>query len=72
MLYTADYTATNDRPILVREGAPTSTEPQMSDSNKNLVLGPRWALTPKLTGRLTVGRNVTLTCSQRKEVLGPD
>jgi hypothetical protein len=33
----------------------------MSGNNKNLVLGPRWGLTPRLTDRLTVGRNVTLT-----------
>jgi hypothetical protein len=30
------------------------------DSNKNLVLGLRWGLTPRLTGLLTVGRDVTL------------
>jgi hypothetical protein len=31
------------------------------DSNKNLVLGPGRGLTPRLTGRLTVGRNITAT-----------
>jgi hypothetical protein len=30
-------------------------------SNKNLVLGLRWGLTPRQTGRLIVGRNITLT-----------
>jgi hypothetical protein len=39
---------------------PTSANPELSDSNKNLVLGPRWGLTPRQTGRLT-GRNITLT-----------
>jgi hypothetical protein len=34
---------------------------KLSNSNKNLVLGPRRALMSKLTARLTVGRNVTLT-----------
>jgi hypothetical protein len=38
---------------------PTSTKPQLT--NKNLVLGPRWDLTPQLTGRLNISRNVTLT-----------
>jgi hypothetical protein len=42
-------------------GRPTSTNPKLSDSNKNLVLGPKWGLTPRQTGRLTVCRNVTLT-----------
>jgi hypothetical protein len=44
-----------------QRGRATSTKPQPSDSDKNLVLGPRWGLTPRLTGRLTVSRNVTLT-----------
>jgi hypothetical protein len=46
---------------LVREGTPTATNSQMSGSNKNLVLGPRWGLTSGLTGRLTVSRNLPLT-----------
>jgi hypothetical protein len=54
-------TATNDTPASRLKWRPSSTEPQMSDSNKNLVLGPRWGLTPRLTGPLTVGRNLTLT-----------
>jgi hypothetical protein len=47
-----------------QRGLPTSTKPQLSDSNKNLVLGPRRGLTPRLTGRLTVGRNMTLTLTK--------
>jgi hypothetical protein len=42
-------------------GRPTSTNPQLSYSNKNLVLGPRWGLTPRQTGRLIVGCNITLS-----------
>jgi hypothetical protein len=34
--------------------------------NKNLVLGPRWGLTPRLTGRLTIGCNVTLTLTYER------
>jgi hypothetical protein len=41
----------NDRPVLSSKKAPTSINPQLSESNKNLVLGPRWGLTPRLTGR---------------------
>jgi hypothetical protein len=40
---------------------PTLTKAQLSHSNKNLVLGPRWGLTPRLAGRLTVRCNFTLT-----------
>jgi hypothetical protein len=43
---------------------PTSTNLQLSDSNKDLILSPRWALYSKTdwpNGRLTVGRNITLT-----------
>jgi hypothetical protein len=43
-----------------QRGRPTWTKPQLSECNKYPVLGPRWGLTPCLTGRLTVGRNVTL------------
>jgi hypothetical protein len=44
-----------------QRGRPTSAKPQLSDSNKSLVLSHRLGLTPRLTGRLTVGRNVSLT-----------
>jgi hypothetical protein len=48
-----------------QKGRPTSANPQMSDSNKNLVLGPRWSLTPGLTDRWsyvtwTVARDVNV------------
>jgi ABC-type phosphonate transport system ATPase subunit len=39
---------------------PTSTNPQLSDSNKNLVVSPRRVFIPRQTGRLTVGRNIRL------------
>jgi hypothetical protein len=35
----------------------------LSDSNKNMVLGPRWGLASRFIGRLTVGRNITLSWS---------
>jgi hypothetical protein len=50
-----------------QRGHPTSTKPQLSDSNKNLILGPTWGLTPRLTGQLTVGRNLTLTLTGSRE-----
>jgi hypothetical protein len=37
----------NDRPVLSSE-PPTSTNPQMSHSNKNLVVSPRWVLYSKI------------------------
>jgi hypothetical protein len=36
-----------DRPDLSSERRPTSTKPQLSDSNKNLVISPRWVLDTK-------------------------
>jgi hypothetical protein len=48
-------------PSSSQRGRPTSIKPLLSDSNKNVFLGPRRALTPRLTGRLTVCRNMTLT-----------
>jgi hypothetical protein len=44
---------------LVREGAPHQQHRNCL-TNKNLVFSPRWGLTPRLTGRLTVDRKVTL------------
>jgi hypothetical protein len=32
----------------------------MPDSNKNLVVSPRWCFIPRHTGRLTAGRNIRL------------
>jgi hypothetical protein len=52
MSYTADY---------CQRRSPTLTNPQLHDSNKNLVLGPRHGFKPRFTGRLTVRRNATLT-----------
>jgi hypothetical protein len=44
-----------------QRGRPTCTKPQLSECNKYLILGPRWGLTLRLTGRLTVvDLNVTL------------
>jgi hypothetical protein len=40
---------------------PTSTNLQPPDSNKNLVLGPKWGYTPRQTGLRVVGRYETLT-----------
>jgi hypothetical protein len=47
---------------------PTTTNPQLSESNKNVVLGPRWGLTPRETGRMTVDRNITLTLTMVESV----
>jgi hypothetical protein len=44
-----------------QRGRPTSTNTQMSGSNKNLVLGPDGYFTPRQTRRLIIGRNMTLT-----------
>jgi hypothetical protein len=39
----------------------TSTNPQLSGSNKNLVVSPRYmCFISRQTGRLTVGRNIRL------------
>jgi hypothetical protein len=35
----------------------------------NLMLGPRWGLIPRLTGRLTVDRNVTLALTSELGVV---
>jgi hypothetical protein len=51
----------NDKPVPSSERAPTSTNPQLSDSNKNLVVSPRWVLYSRQNGQLIVGRNITLT-----------
>jgi hypothetical protein len=43
---------------------PTSTNPLLSDNNKNLLLSLRWVLYSKTdSGQLTVGRNVRLRLS---------
>jgi hypothetical protein len=43
-----------------QRGRPKSTNPQLSDNNKDLVVSPRWVFIPKQTGRLPVGRNIRL------------
>jgi hypothetical protein len=48
-------------PSSCQRGRPTKTRPQLSESNKYLVMSPRWGSTPRLTDWLTVSRNVTLT-----------
>jgi hypothetical protein len=66
MTCTADFDRVKGQtPPAVREGAPRWQNRKLSDSNKNLVLGPRWGLTPRLTGRLTFGCNVTVTLASR-------
>jgi hypothetical protein len=49
----------NDRPVFSSERTP-HVDKTVTGSNKNLVLGPGRGLTPRLTGRLAVGCNVTL------------
>lgn len=61
---------------LVREKDPESTNTQMSGSNKTLPWAPGGCLTPRPTGRLTVGRKATLaliygTVGQQLEGLEP-
>jgi hypothetical protein len=43
---------------------PTSTNPQLSDSNKNLVVSPRWVLYSKTDWQTSVGRNISIRVSQ--------
>jgi hypothetical protein len=62
--------ATNDRTSSRQRGRRTQIKPQQSLSNKILVLGPRWGLTPGLTGLLTVRRNVTLTLLRQWSYFG--
>jgi hypothetical protein len=35
--------------LLVREGGPQKTRPQLSNRNKHLVMSPRWGSTQRLT-----------------------
>jgi hypothetical protein len=44
-----------------QRGRPTETRPQLSKSNKYLVMTPRWGSIPRLTDWLAVSHNVTLT-----------
>jgi hypothetical protein len=55
-------TAVNDkRVVLSLERVPHIDKTATVSSSKNLVLSPRWGLTPRVTGRLAVDWNVTLT-----------
>jgi hypothetical protein len=49
-----------------QKGRPTLKIPELSNSTELLVMSPRWGSTPRLTDRLTVGRNVTLTQKGKK------
>jgi hypothetical protein len=42
------------------ERAPHITNPQLSDSNKNLVVSPWWVLYSKIDWQSDVGRNIDL------------
>jgi hypothetical protein len=54
-------TPTNDRPVLSSErSTPHRNMTAPVNSNKNLVMSPRWGSTPRLTD-WTVSRNVTMT-----------
>jgi hypothetical protein len=57
----ADYNCCKRQTRPRQREHPTSTKWKLSHSNKNLVSTPRWGLTPRLTGQLTFGPNVTLT-----------
>jgi hypothetical protein len=53
-----------------QRGRPTSTNPKLSKKNNQREIGKNWSrvpeecLTPRRTGRVAVGRNVTLTISR--------
>jgi hypothetical protein len=52
-----------------QRGRPTKTGPQLSESNKYLVMNPRWGSTPRLTDLLIFSRNVTLTLRMKSVVV---
>jgi hypothetical protein len=55
-------TLTKDRPVLSAVRVPHKDRTvTVKNSNKYLVMSPRWGSTPRLTDWLTVSRNVTLT-----------
>jgi hypothetical protein len=56
------------RPLVI-ESTPHQQTRNLSHSNKNLVLGPKWSLTPRQTALLDIGRNIILTLSLEKLVL---
>jgi hypothetical protein len=45
------------------------TKQELSNSDKYLVMSPRWGSTPIRTDRLTVGRNVTLTLTSIQNIV---
>jgi hypothetical protein len=47
------------RSLITENAPPRHTRDCLT--NKNLILGPRWVLAPRQTGRLAVSRNITLT-----------
>jgi hypothetical protein len=66
LLYIVHCTLWKTDPFSRQRGCPISTNPQLSDRNKNLVISPDGGLIPRQTGRLTVGRNIRLTDGQRE------
>jgi hypothetical protein len=52
---------TKDRPVVSSERAPHKNRIVLPNSNKHLVMSPRWGSTPRLTDWLTVSRYVPLT-----------
>jgi hypothetical protein len=63
---------TNDRPNLSSEGAHAIDKTILVNVNRNKypVMRPTWALKPRLTDQLVVGRNVTLTLTVRVHCRG--
>jgi hypothetical protein len=62
-------------PTSRQRGRPTTTNPQLSKNNqrengKNWSRVPGECLTPRRTGRQTVGRNITLTLTLRRQLEG--
>jgi hypothetical protein len=61
-------------PTSRQRGRPTSTNPKLSKKNNRRENGKSWSrapdecLTPGGTGRLAVGRNITLTLTLRESV----
>jgi hypothetical protein len=62
----------SDWPVLSSEMRPTSANLNCLDSYKTQVVCPRWCLTPRRIGRLTAGRNITVTLTVWLALLGDD
>jgi hypothetical protein len=54
-------TVRNKKPVVLSQKTPHMNKQQLSDIIKNPILVPKKCLTPRLTDRLAVSRNVTLT-----------